>query len=121
FNSAQTLADMNDYFTVINQYIDKSKKINKDEYELILKTLEPVKTIFSLFTETPNDYIEGYKNRVTARLGLDRKEIDNMLTARNTARKNKDFATADQIRNDLLKKGITIMDAVDGSADWLIS
>ncbi len=37
-----------------------------------------------------------------------------ILTLRLEAKKNKDFATADKIRDELTQKGITIKDTKDG-------
>ena len=37
-----------------------------------------------------------------------------MITQRTQARKNKDFALADKIRNDLLEKGIVLEDTREG-------
>jgi len=121
FNSAQALAGMNEFFTVVNQYLDKNKKINKPTSDLVIKTLQPVKDIFSLFDEVPGVYIEQYKSRVVGRLGIDRSVIEQKIIDRNVARKQKDFAKADEIRDELLKKGIIIMDALDGKSDWSVS
>jgi len=41
-------------------------------------------------------------------------EIEKMIEARQQARKEKDFAKADQIRNDLLEKGIILEDTREG-------
>ena len=40
--------------------------------------------------------------------------IEDMINKRNEAKKNKDFALADSIRDELLKKGITIKDTREG-------
>ena len=44
-------------------------------------------------------------------------EINALLAKRSQAKKDKDFATADQIRNDLAARGITIIDTPNG-ASW---
>ena len=41
-------------------------------------------------------------------------EIEDLITQRTQARKNKDFALADKIRNDLLEKGIVLEDTREG-------
>ena len=38
-----------------------------------------------------------------------------LIDERNEAKKNKDFATADKIRNDLLEKGIELIDSREGT------
>ena len=50
----------------------------------------------------------------------DKKEIDEsyineMINKRNDAKKNKDFALADSIRNDLEKEGIILKDTREGT------
>lgn len=46
--------------------------------------------------------------------GIDAAEIEAMLDARQTAKKDRDFARADQIRAELLQKGIVIEDTAQG-------
>ena len=41
-------------------------------------------------------------------------EIEKMIEERQAARKNRDFARADQIRADLLAKGIVLEDTREG-------
>ncbi|MDH3977462.1 MAG: cysteine--tRNA ligase, partial [Gammaproteobacteria bacterium] len=48
---------------------------------------------------------------------LDAAAIDQLLVERQTARKNRDFATADRIRDELSAQGIVIEDSADG-ARW---
>ncbi len=47
--------------------------------------------------------------------GLSDEEIEELLVQRAIARKAKDFAKSDQIRNQLLAQGITVIDSADGS------
>ncbi len=43
--------------------------------------------------------------------------VEDMIKQRNTARKNKDFAAADSLRDQLTKMGVTIKDGPDGT-NW---
>ena len=43
------------------------------------------------------------------------KEIEELIVQRATAKKNKDYALADKIRNDLKDRGILLEDGVDGT------
>ena len=47
--------------------------------------------------------------------GLSDEEIEELLVQRDSARQAKDFAKSDQIRNQLLEQGITVIDSADGS------
>jgi cysteinyl-tRNA synthetase len=52
-------------------------------------------------------------------LAISPEEIEEMITRRTEARKNKDFATADKIRNDLTEMGILLEDTPQGTV-WRI-
>ena len=41
--------------------------------------------------------------------------IKDAITRRNEAKKNKDYALADQIRTELLEKGVTLIDTREGT------
>ena len=49
--------------------------------------------------------------------GISESEIEKMIDQRNEARKNKDFKTADKIRNELYDKGVLIEDK-DDKTSW---
>ncbi|MEM8986480.1 MAG: cysteine--tRNA ligase [Pseudomonadota bacterium] len=66
--------------------------------------------VLGLFREAPEAWFKSGLN-------IDPGEIDRLLAARADARANKDFATADKIRDDLLAQGVVIEDAPEG-ATW---
>ncbi len=47
-------------------------------------------------------------------LNIDESYINEQIMLRNEAKKNKDYETADRIRNELLEKGIKLIDTKDG-------
>ncbi|MCH8111063.1 MAG: cysteine--tRNA ligase [Proteobacteria bacterium] len=48
----------------------------------------------------------------------DPQEIENLIKDRNEARKAKDFATSDRIRDELKEGGVILEDKPDGTTDW---
>jgi cysteinyl-tRNA synthetase len=55
---------------------------------------------------------------ITEPIMLTDEEIERKLTERSDARRRKDFARADEIRNELAALGITIEDRPDGTSRW---
>jgi cysteinyl-tRNA synthetase len=47
--------------------------------------------------------------------GLNESDLHDLLAARDSARKNKNWAAADRIRDELARMGITLQDNKDGS------
>ena len=107
---------------------------------LIAHLFDGVKTINSLAAGTESITAEDleelkalYRTLVYDVLGLQEegsveegnnemldKVISLLLTTRNEAKKNKDWATADKIRDELTNLGITVKDTKDGS-EWEIT
>jgi len=54
----------------------------------------------------------------SVRIGGDEAEIERRIAERNEARRNKDFAKADEIRKALADKGIILEDRPDGTTRW---
>jgi cysteinyl-tRNA synthetase len=50
--------------------------------------------------------------------GLSEGEIEAMIQQRKDARKAKNFAEGDRIRNELKDRGITLIDQKDGTTIW---
>jgi cysteinyl-tRNA synthetase len=57
------------------------------------------------------------QEKIAIKSPVDEKEIAKNIDARNAARKAKDFAEADRIRDALLEKGIVLKDGPNGT-EW---
>jgi cysteinyl-tRNA synthetase len=57
-------------------------------------------------------------NKVEIIRGLTDEEIEVMIQQRKDARKAKNFAEGDRIRNELKDRGITLIDQKDGTTIW---
>ena len=111
---------------IFNNYIDRFKKALNNElntsmcltiiYELLkdnnvngttkLKIIEDIDRVLSL------DLLKEEKKDVDKELEL---YINDMISKRNDAKKNKDYELADRIRNELLEKGIVLKDTREGT------
>lgn len=109
---------MNDDFNspvVISHLFDALRAINlvHDGKETISETdLKELQSVYKIFIED----VLGLKSESEASGGNDayKKAIDMLLNMRLEAKRNKDWATSDKIRNELTAMGFEIKDTKDG-------
>lgn len=108
FNSPILIAHLFDAVRIINLINDGSEKINQSD-------LDELKSIYNTFVFD----VLGFKKEDSESTGNDLtgELIDMVLNLRLDAKKNKDFATSDKIRDALTEKGVKIKDTKDGF-DW---
>ena len=92
------------------------------------KALMRLQQLFNELKKSPEDNeISSYFNNGLKILGLnpvfevkeislDKEHIENMISRRLDAKKNKNYKLADQIRNELLNEGILLEDNKDGTS-----
>jgi cysteinyl-tRNA synthetase len=109
---------------VISHLFDASKAINSvyDGKETICQSdLDELKAVFDLFMiEILGLYSEAGDSAATQDVNSFKEAIDLLLNMRLEAKKNKDWATSDLIRNELTKLGFEIKDTKDGF-EWKIT
>ncbi len=89
------------------------KNSKKSEVKLeLLQELRDGADILGLLKESPDAWLKSSDSAQ-----LDEKEIMKYISRRNEARKNKDFKTADKIRDQLIEKNIILKDGAKGT-DW---
>jgi cysteinyl-tRNA synthetase len=71
--------------------------------------------IFGLFQADPETYLEEQKKEGLKKVNLSEEEILRLIEERNISRKEKNWKRADEIRNDLLSKGIILEDTPSGT------
>ena len=118
FNTAEALARL---FEVLRAYntqcctpgpvTPQKKAISEVFYHWLRNQSE----VLALFQEEPEDYLIKLDNKLLERRGLSRLEIDRLVQERGEARKNKDYGKADEIRDQLVKWGISVMDSPEGN------
>ena len=67
-----------------------------------------------VFGSASEAFLEALKASRTARLGIDGARVEALVAERQDARKNKDFARSDAIRDELANLGVTVMDTPAG-------
>jgi cysteinyl-tRNA synthetase len=88
---------------------------------LVIDAIRTLTKQLGLLNVTPQVYAARVKERRLALRQLSAASIDAKLTERAEARKSKDFARGDAIRDELLKLGVAISDTADGGSTWTIT
>ena len=122
-------AEEKEAFSKTDAYVEEFEKAMDDDFN----TADAIAAIFELVkyanttatAESSKEYLRGLLDRIV-KLGdvlgliLDKKEelldadIEKLIEERQAARKAKDFARADTIRDELLEKGIILKDTREG-------
>ena len=89
----------------------KNSKNRKDD-QSFYKNLEMEQISLGLLKESPDAWLKSSDS-----VQLDENEIMKYISRRNEARRNKDFKTADKIRDQLIEKNILLKDGTKGT-DW---
>jgi len=119
FNTAQALGYLFEGVKALNKTIDSFKKKPSCLYLPILekgiKEITKLSKILGLLEKDPNKFIYERNIAFLSKQGMDIKELEKAIEERNIARSQKDWDKADQIREDLLKKGIVLEDSPQGT------
>lgn len=119
FNTAIAVSKIFDFTKEVNKIIQTKGK-NLDEQDLIFikesyLTTKKLANILGILQEDPSSFFEKALDKHLFALDLTRKDIDNLIEERSLARKNKDFAKADEIRSKLYSMGIELEDTKEGT------
>ena len=116
FNTGGAVSDLFEMSRALNRFVDQnsledSKKrfaANIDTWRTGMRVLRELGAILGLFVKAPKKVSGGDRQLIDGLMGL-------LIELRANARKNKDFATSDLIRDGLLKHSITLQDLKDGT------
>jgi cysteinyl-tRNA synthetase len=121
FNTAQALGHFYDLQTHLNSLLSLSKGQPTEEIaSLFKKGLDHFAGkgwVFGLFRDDPEKYLAGQRKEGLKKLNLTEQAVLRSIEERNLARKEKNWKRADEIRNDLLSKGI-ILEDTPSSTNW---
>lgn len=121
FNTAKVIGIVFEFVRRANSALDAEKnKTSNALRELARKFISEMKklgAVLNLFNENASMFLRMLRLQVAAERGLDVSEIDVAVLHRSEARRQKDYQTADRIRQELLAKGIEIRDLPQGT-EW---
>ena len=109
FNTPKAISLLHELARELNRSTDKSSRESTE----LAATLNHLGSVLGLLQAEPQSFLQAKTK--DSETGLDADEIENLIQQRNTARAEKDFARADQIRDQLLEMYITLEDTADGT------
>ena len=116
-NTAGALGLIFEKVREINRLLDSSDGVYDEDIKNILKkdhsNLLMVSHVLGLLQESPESFFDQLLEK---KIEVDEKEVERMVAERETARKEKDWTRADQIRDQLKEMGIVLEDRPDGTA-----
>ncbi len=115
-NTAQALAAAYDLVREANVAIDKGE-FRQDDVAAAKEFLANFDRVFAVLEDNDAAKLNelGYAKDADA---LSDAEIEKRVAERNAARKSRDFASSDRIRQELADRGIILEDNKDGSVRW---
>mgnify|MGYP001377806567 CR=1 FL=1 len=107
FNSPILIAQLFEGAKMVNAIKDGNAKISEEDLAVLRKTMHDfIFEVLGLVDVSANQSQDS--NKLSAAVEL-------LIAMRNEARANKDFATSDRIRDQLLEEGIQLKDGKDGT------
>ncbi len=97
-NISPALGNLFEFIHIVNKYISE-EKVTENDRKFILDSLKRVDTILGILKDESEELSD---------------ELMDMIKQREKARKEKDYKTADAIREKLFQKGIILEDTKDG-------
>jgi cysteinyl-tRNA synthetase len=115
-NTARALAAVFDLVREANIAMDKGE-FRQGDVAALQDFLATFDKVFAVLEDNDAAKLQalGYGSAEGA---LGDAEIDKLVAERTAAKKRRDFATADRLRQDLANRGIILEDAKDGSVRW---
>jgi cysteinyl-tRNA synthetase len=124
FNFAGALSAVSGVFNELNLFLDKPPVKDKAVAGRTLKALREIVTEMSkalgLFELEPAAWLLARRDRQVAAKGIDVKQVEGLIAARQAARGEKNFAEADRLRGELKGLGVEIMDTPRGT-EWKVA
>jgi cysteinyl-tRNA synthetase len=123
-NMPVALAKLADFLKAVNELCDqamrKKGKASRAAVDAANVGFQALARELGLGSEEPNAILLRIRDRRARARGLDAAAIEASIQARTEARKSKDFAEADRIRDELAAQGVELLDGPAGTG-WTIT
>ncbi|MCA9523883.1 MAG: cysteine--tRNA ligase [Myxococcales bacterium] len=127
FNAAKALGNLAPVFDRLSALVEDKSGKPKDEVRQLLADLRPIFETLAIFDREPDAFLaESAETRrrwslhKLGELGITASEIEDMIAQRAAARKERNWARADAIRDELAERGIEMMDSPGGTT-WRVA
>ncbi len=123
FNTAQALGYVFEAVRLLNNIFVAKKGITANDKRNILqvskKLFEHFGLVLGIFQYEPDNYFIIDKEKESSKRGLDISQIESLIEERKTARQAKNWARADEIRNQLAMMNVVLKDT-NNTTTWII-
>ena len=113
FNTSGVVAALFTWFNFITAEL--SKKTTDYDLNKIVDTIIRLMGVLNILQQDSVMYVNALKQSVLNQNGISEAELQSAISDRIQAKTNKDWATADAIRNDLSAKGVLLKDGPFGT------
>ncbi len=113
FNTSGVVAALFTWFNFITAEL--SKKTTDYDLNKIVDTIIRLMGVLNILQQDSVMYVNALKQSVLKQNGISEAELQSAISDRIQAKTNKDWATADAIRNDLSAKGVLLKDGPFGT------
>jgi cysteinyl-tRNA synthetase len=124
FNTAEALAAHGDALALANRILDGKldapKDVRRRTLERLGKDLAVASRELGLLEADPATWLAAHRARRCTARKIDAAQVDALLEKRAEARRQKDFAAADGLRDQLKQLGIEVMDTPRGPT-WRVA
>ena len=117
FNTATVISNLFNYVTLINKAIKEKDFVKATN---LVGAIIDIYGVLGLFNQEADLVIKSIKNKHLNRNNVLEEYINKMIDDRKEFKANKDYQSADKIRDELLEKGISIKD-VGSDTEWDIN
>ncbi|UCD69897.1 MAG: cysteine--tRNA ligase [Betaproteobacteria bacterium] len=94
----------------VSVLFELANEVNRSGSREQARLLRSLGSVLGLLERDPEAFLQADSGA-----GISAEDIEKQIEARNAARKNKDFAQADRIRDDLLEQGVVLEDSAAGT------
>jgi cysteinyl-tRNA synthetase len=124
FNTAAALGHTSELLSLSNKLLDQPKSAPKDVRRRTLLSIrdaiQHVSEVMGVFGQDPQAFLQRRRQKLCSVRGIDAAEVEQLIAERMDARKDKDFARADAIRQQLSSRGVELMDGPGGTT-WRVA